>query len=95
MTPQQPDAFEQRREDDRGSCPISRRSFLGGVVGGAAAAAAANFVSAGQARAQGTGNQDEYNKLATEDGTHSIPFFGQCQSGIATPTQSPQATVAS
>jgi deferrochelatase/peroxidase EfeB len=91
MTPQQPDASEQRREDDRGSCPISRRSFLGGVVGGAAAAAAVNFVSTGQARAQGTGYQDEFNKLATEDGTHSIPFFGQHQSGIATPPQSAAA----
>jgi deferrochelatase/peroxidase EfeB len=91
MTPQQPDAFEQRRMNDRGSCPISRRSFLGGVVGGAAAAAAANFVSTGQARAQGNGYQDEYNKLATEDGTHSIPFFGQHQSGIATPPQSAAA----
>jgi deferrochelatase/peroxidase EfeB len=48
-------------------------------------------VPTGPARAQGTGYQDGYNKLATEDGTRSIPFYGERQAGIATP---PQTTAA-
>jgi deferrochelatase/peroxidase EfeB len=35
--------------------------------------------------------EDDYNKLATEDGTHSIPFYGQHQAGIATPPQTAAA----
>lgn len=57
------------------------------MLGGAAAAAAANLVPTGAAHAQGTTYQDGYNKLATEDSTHSIPFYGQHQAGIATPPQ--------
>jgi deferrochelatase/peroxidase EfeB len=62
---------------------------LKGVLGGAAAAAAANFVPTGEADAQGY--EDGFNKLATEDGTHSIPFYGRHQAGIATPPQTAAA----
>jgi Dyp-type peroxidase family len=58
-----------------------------GGVGGAAAAAAANLLTEGQPHAQGSGYQDRLNKLASEDGTHSIPFYGEHQAGIATPPQ--------
>src|SRR5919112_6244721 len=85
MTPRQPDPSEQRRQGDGGGCPVPRRYFLKGVLGGAAAAAAANLVPAGVGHAQGTDYQDDYNKLATEDSTHSIPFYGEHQAGIATP----------
>ncbi|MDX6639265.1 MAG: hypothetical protein QOF12_276, partial [Solirubrobacteraceae bacterium] len=68
MTPDRRHGSEERREGDGDWCPVPRRSFLRGVVGGAAAAAAANLVPTGQAGAQGTGYQDAYNKLATEDG---------------------------
>jgi hypothetical protein len=61
---------------DGGLRPIPRRSFLQGVLGGVAAAAAANLVPVGVAHAQATGYQDAYNKLPTEDSTHSIPFYG-------------------
>ena len=61
------------------------------MLGGAAAAAAANLVPTGAADAQGTDYQDGYNKLATEDSTHSIPFYGQHQAGIATPPQTAAA----
>jgi Dyp-type peroxidase family protein len=91
MTPQQPHASEPWRQGDGGGCPVPRRSFLKGVLGGAAAAAAANLVPAGVGHAQGTGYQDDYNKLATEDSTHSIPFYGQHQAGIATPPQTAAA----
>jgi deferrochelatase/peroxidase EfeB len=91
MTPQQPHASEQQRQGDGGLCPVPRRSFLRGVLGGAAAAAAANLVPTGQARAQSTNYQDDYNKLATEDSTHSIPFYGEHQAGIATPPQTAAA----
>jgi deferrochelatase/peroxidase EfeB len=61
------------------------------MFGGAAAAAAGSLMPAGVARAHGTpgGNdyEDDYNKLATEDSTHSIPFHGRHQAGIATPPQ--------
>jgi deferrochelatase/peroxidase EfeB len=60
------------------------------MLGGAAAAAAGGLVRAGAAQAhgtQGTSYQDDYDKLATEDSTHSIPFYGQYQAGIATPPQ--------
>jgi deferrochelatase/peroxidase EfeB len=57
------------------------------MLGGAAAAAAANLVPAGAAHAY----QDGYNKLATEDSTHSIPFYGPHQAGIATPPQTAAA----
>jgi deferrochelatase/peroxidase EfeB len=61
------------------------------MLGGAAAAAAGSLVSAGAAHADGpaggTDYEDAYNKLATEDSTHSIPFYGQHQAGIATPPQ--------
>jgi len=93
MTPQQPQASEQRRQGD-GGCPFPRRSFLRGVLGGAAAAAAANLVPMGAAHGQGTGYEDDFNKVATEDGTHSIPFFGQHQAGIATPAQTAAAFLA-
>src|SRR3954452_9240259 len=91
MTPEQPHASEQRRQGDGGWCPVPRRSFLKGMLGGAAAAAAANLVPAGQAHAQATNYQDDYNKLATEDSTHSIPFYGEHQAGIATPPQTAAA----
>ena len=70
-----------------GSRPVPRRTFLKGVLGGAAAAATASVVSAGVADAQGVAYQDGYNKLAAEDATDSIPFYGQHQAGIATPAQ--------
>jgi deferrochelatase/peroxidase EfeB len=60
------------------------------MLGGAAATAAGSLVPAGVARARGgesTSYQDDYNKLATEDSTHSIPFYGRYQAGIATPPQ--------
>ena len=91
MTSRQPHASEQRRQGDGGLCPFPRRSFLRGVLGGAAAAATANLVPAGVGQAQGTGYQDDYNQLATDDGTHSIPFFGEHQAGIATPPQTAAA----
>jgi deferrochelatase/peroxidase EfeB len=87
MTPEQSRASAQDQEGDGGRCPVPRRSFLKGVLGGAAAAATANLVPTGAARAQGTAYEDGYNKLATEDGTHSIPFYGQHQAGVATPPQ--------
>ncbi|MCW3063288.1 MAG: peroxidase, partial [Solirubrobacterales bacterium] len=61
------------------------------MLGGAAAAASANLVQAGAAHAQGTAYQDGYNKLATEDSNHSIPFYGEHQAGIATPPQTAAA----
>jgi deferrochelatase/peroxidase EfeB len=88
MTPERHRASGQ---GEGGWCPVPRRSFLRGVLGGAAAVAAANLVPAGRARAQGTGYQDGYNKLATEDGTHSVPFHGEHQAGIATPPQTAAA----
>src|SRR5919112_2647881 len=91
MTPRQPDPSEQRRQGDGGGCPVPRRSFLKGVLGGAAAAAAANVVPAGVGHAQITGYQDAFNKVATEDSTHSIPFYGEHQAGIATPPQTAAA----
>src|ERR671919_345214 len=91
MTPRQPDASEQRRQGDGGGCPVPRRSFLKGALGGAAAAAAANLVPAGVGHAQSTGYQDSYNKVATEDSTHSIAFYGRHQAGIATPPQTAAA----
>jgi deferrochelatase/peroxidase EfeB len=61
------------------------------MLGGVAAAAGGGIVSARLARADGTGGgtdyQDDYNKAATEDSTHSIPFYGRYQAGIATPPQ--------
>src|SRR5919106_1489357 len=91
MTPRQPDASEHRRQGDGGGCPVPRRSFLRGALGGAAAAAAANLVPAGVGHAQSTGYQDNYNKVATEDSTHSIAFYGRHQAGIATPPQTQAA----
>jgi deferrochelatase/peroxidase EfeB len=61
------------------------------MLGGAAAAAAANFAPIGAAQALGATYQDGYGKLATEDGTHSIPFYGENQAGIATPQQTAAA----
>jgi deferrochelatase/peroxidase EfeB len=78
---------EQQSQGSGGACPIPRRSFLKGVLGGAAAAAAANVLTEGQPHAQGSGYQDRFNELASEDGTHSIPFYGEHQAGIATPPQ--------
>jgi deferrochelatase/peroxidase EfeB len=80
--------------DDRpqaaGWCPVRRRAFLQGMLGGAAAAAA-GVVPGGVADAQGTaggaGYQADYNMLAAEDATRSIPFYGEHQAGIATPAQ--------
>src|SRR4051794_37684839 len=91
MTPHQPRASGRPREGDSGWCPVPRRSFLRGVFGGAAAAAAANLMPTGGAQAQGTAYQDGYNKLASEDTTHSIPFYGQHQADIATPAQTAAA----
>ena len=91
MSRHQPNASEEWPQGDGGECPVPRRSFLLGMVGGAAAAAAANLVPTGVATAQGTEYQDDYNKLATEDSTHSIPFYGQHQAGIATPPQTAAA----
>jgi deferrochelatase/peroxidase EfeB len=91
VTPHEPPASGNRREGDGGLCPVPRRSFLQGVLGGAAAATAANLVPTGAAHAQGTDYQDAYNKLATEDSTHSIPFHGRHQAGIATPPQAAAA----
>src|SRR3954447_22778162 len=68
---------------------VPRRSFLQGAIGGAAAAVAASVVPAGAAKA--AGYADQYNALATEDSTRSIPFYGSHQAGIATP---PQTTAA-
>ena len=70
-----------------GSRSVPRRTFLKGALGGAAAAATASVVSAGVADAQGVAYQDGYNKLAAEDATDSIPFYGEHQAGIATPAQ--------
>jgi deferrochelatase/peroxidase EfeB len=39
------------------------------------------------AQAQSTAYQDGFNKVATADGTKSIPFHGQHQAGIGTPPQ--------
>src|SRR4051794_5289657 len=91
MTPEHPSASTEGREGDGGWCPVPRRAFLRGMLGGAAAAAAANFVPTGAAHAQGTAYEDGYSKLATEDSTHSIPFYGQHQAGIATPPQTAAA----
>src|SRR5258707_408202 len=91
MTRQQRHASEEQRQGDGGCCPVPRRSFLKGVLGGAAAATAANLLPAGVSHAQRTDYEDDYNKLATEDGTHSIPFYGQHQAGIATPPQTAAA----
>jgi deferrochelatase/peroxidase EfeB len=66
---------------------VPRRTFLQGMLGGAAATAVGTLMSAGPAQAEATGYQDGYNELATEDSTHSIPFYGQHQAGIATPPQ--------
>jgi deferrochelatase/peroxidase EfeB len=79
MALEQPDAPRH----GGGSCPVPRRSFLQGVVGGAAAAAAASLVPTGAAK--GASYEDQYNALATEDGARSIPFYGRHQAGIATP----------
>ncbi|MEN3312805.1 MAG: deferrochelatase/peroxidase EfeB [Actinomycetota bacterium] len=91
MIRQQGHASEERRPNDGGGCPFPRRSFLQGVLGGAAAAVAANFVPAGMASAQATDYPDGCNKLASEDSTHSIPFYGSHQAGIATPQQTAAA----
>src|SRR3954463_14889468 len=91
MTPHQRHGSGEPRESDSGWCPVPRRSFLRGILGGAAAVAAANLVPTGQAHAQGTAYQDAFNKLATEDSTRSIPFYGQHQAGIATPPQTAAA----
>jgi len=86
MTPQQPHASGERREGDGGGCPVPRRSFLRACSVGAAAAPR-ELVPTGAAHAQGTAYETATNKLATEDGTHSFPFYGQHQAGIATPAQ--------
>src|SRR4030088_1217053 len=91
MTRQQPHASEPRQHGDGSWCPVPRRSFLRGVLGVAAGAAATYLVPTGVANAEGTGYEDGYNKLATEDSTHSIPFHGHHQAGIAT---SPQTAAA-
>ena len=61
------------------------------MLSGAAAAVAASWVPTGAAHAQGTGYQDGFNQLATADSTHSIPFYGEHQAGIATPPQTAAA----
>ncbi|HWE08239.1 MAG TPA: Dyp-type peroxidase, partial [Solirubrobacteraceae bacterium] len=62
-----------------------------GVLSGAAGVAATNVVPTGVANAEGTGYEDGYNKLAAEDSTHSIPFHGDHQAGIATTPQTAAA----
>src|SRR4030088_2281587 len=91
MTRQQPPASEPRQQGDGSWCPVPRRSFLRGVLGVAAGAAATNFVPTRVADAEGAGYEDGYNKLATEDSTHSIPFHGHRQAGIATTPQTAAA----
>src|SRR5919106_394071 len=91
MSRHQPNPSEEQPQGDGGLCPVPRRSFLKGALGGAAAAAAANLVPAGVGHAQSTGYQDSYNKVATEDSTHSIAFYGRHQAGIATPPQTAAA----
>src|SRR3954447_15255492 len=68
---------------------VPRRSFLQGAIGGAAAAVAASVVPTGVAKA--AGYADQYNALATEDSTRSIPFYGSHQAGIAPPPQTTPA----
>src|SRR5258706_9085499 len=81
----------QRNGDVGGPCPIGRRSFLRGVVGGVAGAITANSIGSGVAQAAKQDNsnatQDNYNMEATREGTRSVPFYGQYQAGIATPPQ--------
>jgi deferrochelatase/peroxidase EfeB len=67
--------------------PVPRRAFLQAMLGSAAAAAAGGLMPAGRAQADGTDYQDDYNKVATEESTHSIPFYGPHQAGIASPPQ--------
>src|SRR3954463_8359439 len=71
---------------------VPRRSFLQGAIGGAAAAVAASVVPPGAAK--GASYADQYNALATEDSTRSIPFYGSHQAGIATPPQTTAAFLA-
>jgi deferrochelatase/peroxidase EfeB len=87
MTRRQPDPSEARQQGDGSWRPVPRRSFLRGVLGVGAGVAAANFAPAGVANAEGTAYEDAYNKLATEDSTQSIPFYGHHQAGIATAPQ--------
>lgn len=61
------------------------------MLGGAAAATAANLLPTGPAQAQGPGYEVGYDRLAAEDRTRSIPFFGRHQAGIATPAQTAAA----
>jgi deferrochelatase/peroxidase EfeB len=92
MTRQQPQAPDDWQQGDGGSRrPVSRRSFLRGMLGGAAAVATMNFDPTRAAQAKGPGYEDDYNKLATADSTHSIPFYGHHQAGIATPPQTAAA----
>src|SRR3982074_825114 len=91
MTPQQPHSSEPRQQGDGSWCPVPRRSFLRGALGVAAGAAATNFVPPRVPNAEGTGYEEGYNKLATEDSTHSIPFHGHLQAGIATAPQTAAA----
>jgi deferrochelatase/peroxidase EfeB len=58
------------------------------MLRGAAAAVAVNALSTGTAA--GADYQDGYTALAT-DASHSIPFYGQHQAGIATPAQTTAA----
>jgi deferrochelatase/peroxidase EfeB len=92
MSDQQPQVPDDRQQGDGGwRRPYSRRSFLRGMLGGAAAVVAMDFEPTHAAHAKGPGYQDDYNKLATEDSTHSIPFYGHHQAGIATPPQTAAA----
>src|SRR6202045_1733048 len=94
MTRRQPHASEARQQGDGSWCPVPRRSFLRGALGVAAGVAGTNFVHTRVANAEGTGYEDGYNKLATEDSTHSIPFHGNHQAGIATTPQTAAAFLA-
>jgi deferrochelatase/peroxidase EfeB len=80
-----------------GSCPLTRRSILRGIVGGVAGAVAAKSLTSGVAHAapQDTATLDEnkYAELATQEGPQSIPFYGQYQAGIATPAQTASSFV--
>jgi hypothetical protein len=91
MTRQQPHASKAWQRGDGSWCPVPRRSFLRGVLGGAAGVAATNFVCTGVPMPREPAYEDGYNKLATEDSTHSIPFHGDHQAGIATPPQTAAA----
>jgi deferrochelatase/peroxidase EfeB len=84
---------EHARPGDGGGWPVPRRAFLQGVLGGVAAAAAGGLLPRATARAQ-TDYEDAFNQVATENGSHGVPFHGRHQAGIATPAQTTAAFLA-